>query len=72
MEPYAEGITTKWQAIGLPLPPSEQFIQLEAATVKNTLDIAYPDRDQLKTEDEILEGLNTLIAELQKTSAVPA
>ena len=72
LEPYAQGIIDKWQAIGLPLPPSEQFIQIEAESVKNTLDIALPDRERLKTVEEILEGLNILIAELQETPPVAA
>ncbi len=72
LEPYAQGIIEKWLAIGLPLPPSEPFLQIEAESVKDTLDIAFPGRERLKTVEEILEGLTILIAELQETSVAVA
>ncbi len=72
LEPFAQGIIDKWLLFGLPLPPSEAFIQIETATVKSTLDITFPERERLITEDEILEGLKQLIPELVAKSAEPA
>ena len=65
LEPFAKGIIDKWLAIGLPLPPSDAFIQIEAGTVKSTLDISFPERERFTTEEEIFEGLKQLVAELQ-------
>ncbi|NEP07839.1 MAG: hypothetical protein F6K34_25450 [Okeania sp. SIO4D6] len=47
-------------------------MERKATETKTTLDITYPDRERLKTVDEILEGLKTLIAELQETSPAVA
>ena len=65
LEPFAQGIIDKWLLFGLPLPPSEAFIQIEAATVKSALDISFPERERFITEEEIFEGLKQLITELQ-------
>lgn len=70
LEPFAQGIIDKWLAIGLPLPPSDAFIQIEAGTVKSTLDISFPERERFITEEEILEGLKQLVAELQAEPAL--
>jgi len=64
LEPFAQGIIDKWLLFVPSLPPSEKFIELEAATVKSTLDISFPERERFKTEEEIFEGLKQLIPEL--------
>ena len=70
LEPFAQGIIDKWQAIGLPLPPTDAFIQIEAGTAKSTLDISFPERERFITEEEIFEGLKQLVAELQAAPAL--
>ncbi|NBD17073.1 MAG: hypothetical protein GVY04_13300 [Cyanobacteria bacterium] len=73
LEPFAQGIIDKWLLFVPSLPPSEKFIELEAATVKSTLDISFLERERFKTEEEIFEGLKQLIPELvAEESAEPA
>ncbi|NEP40927.1 MAG: hypothetical protein F6K25_23690 [Okeania sp. SIO2G4] len=72
LEPYAQGIIDDANDFGLPFPLPDRYMERKATETKTTLDITYPDRERLKTVDEILEGLKTLIAELQETSPAVA
>jgi hypothetical protein len=72
LAPYAQGIIDDANDFGLSFPLPDRFLERKAEETKNTLDIALPERERLKTVDEILEGLKILIAELQETSVAAA